>query len=594
MINLKKMNPEEILKKYYGYDYFRKGQREIIESLLKKRDTIAIMPTGAGKSLCFQIPALIFEGKSIVISPLISLMKDQVDTLKSMDIHATYINSSLSAEEIRERTKDFIDGTCKILYIAPERLNTEFFLNGVSSVEIEQVAVDEAHCVSQWGHDFRPSYKLIKDFVNNLSGKPVLSAFTATATKAVRKDIRHLLGLNLPEIFNLGLKRSNIYIEVVKGKNKRQFLDDLISKKQGETGIVYCSTRKTVDELFNYLKKKKIRIGKYHAGMNPEERKEMQEAFILEDIDLMVATNAFGMGIDKPNIRYIVHYNMPKTIESYYQEIGRAGRDGEPSQAYLLYSEVDKRIQRFLIEKSDLSEERQIVANSKLQNMVNFCHTHECLWKSIALYFGETNESDCQNCLNCLDENLVEIDITIEAQKILSCVYRMNQSYGASTVAKVLKGSKSSKIKLKGFESLSTYGILKEIKENNIRDLINFLSAEGYLEVSSGLYPILKLNKKSWKVLKGEKSVLKKTSFIKEERKENTHLYDDLKRLRKTISIEENVPPYVVFHDYSLNEMSMLKPDTFETFLKIKGVGEKKLKKYGERFLQLIKSHKGS
>ena len=280
-----------------------------------KKDTIAIMPTGAGKSLCFQIPALIFEGKSIVISPLISLMKDQVDTLKSMDIHATYINSSLSAEEIRERTKDFIDGTCKILYIAPERLNTEIFLKGVSSVEIEQVAVDEAHCVSQWGHDFRPSYKLIKDFVGNLSGQPVLSAFTATATKAVRKDIRHLLGLNLPEIFNLGLKRSNIYIEVVKGKNKRQFLDDLINKKQGETGIVYCATRKTVDELYNYLKKRNIRIGKYHAGMNPEQRKEMQDSFILEDIDLMVATNAFGMGIDKPNIRYIVHYNMPKTIE---------------------------------------------------------------------------------------------------------------------------------------------------------------------------------------------------------------------------------------------------------------------------------------
>ncbi len=591
---VKHLEAIDILKQYYGYNKFRPGQKEIITSIMNQKDTLAIMPTGSGKSLCFQIPALMFEGKSIVISPLISLMKDQVDSLKAMDIKASFINSSLPYEEIYERTVDFINDRYKILYLAPERLSTFGFSEEIYSTNISQIAVDEAHCVSEWGHDFRPSYKNIGEFVKQFRKRPVVSAFTATATKNVRKDIQFLLELDHPDIFNLGLKRENIYIEVLKEINKRKFIVDLIEKRRDDAGIIYCATRKSVEEYYVYLSKRGYNIGKYHGGMDALDRKEMQDAFIHEDINLMIATNAFGMGIDKPNIRYIVHLNMPKTIEAYYQEIGRAGRDGEPSQAYMLYSEADRNIQRFLIEKSELTEDRAIVANRKLQDMTNFCHTHDCLWQYISEYFNEDSEKKCNNCFNCLNKNIRQYDITIEAQKILSCVYRMKQSYGASTVAKVLKGSHSTRLKQKGFEHLSTFGIMNNLKEKEIRDLINFLAAENLLNISHGMYPMLGLNDNSWKVLRGQQKVIRKTSEIFIADKEpNEDLFMLLRKLRKKISETENVPPYVVFPDYTLKEMSLIKPVKAEDMLKIKGVGEKKLEKYGTRFIEEIKIYEG-
>jgi ATP-dependent DNA helicase RecQ len=592
---VKFLKPLEILKHYYGYDEFRPGQKEIITSIMMQRDTMAIMPTGSGKSLCFQIPALLLDGKSIVVSPLISLMKDQVDSLKAMDIEASFINSSLSYEEIYKRTEDFINDKYKILYVAPERLGSFYFSEDIYNSNISQIAVDEAHCVSEWGHDFRPSYQNISEFVKRFRKRPVVSAFTATATKNVRKDIEKLLELEKPEIFNLGLRRSNIYIEILKGENRKNFILNLLQKRPDDAGIIYCATRKSVEEYYDFLLKKGYNIGKYHGGMEPLERKEMQDAFILEDINLMIATNAFGMGIDKPNIRYIVHLNMPKTIEAYYQEIGRAGRDGENSQAYMLFSEADKNIQRFLIEKSDLSEERTLVAGKKLQDMINFCHTHDCLWNYISTYFNEENEEKCENCFNCLNTAIKQYDITVEAQKILSCVYRLKQSYGSLMVAKVLMGSNSSKIKQKGFDKLSTFGIMSEFKEKEIKDLINFLTAERLLNVSPGRFPLLGLNKDSWMVLRGEKKVLRKTSMIITTDKEpNEELFHRLRKLRKTISESQNVPPYVVFPDYTLKEMSSIKPANEVEMLRIKGVGEKKLEKYGALFISEIKEYEGT
>jgi len=584
---------KQILKRYYGFNSFREGQQEIIEAILNRRDTVAVMPTGSGKSLCFQIPALMLEGGTIVISPLISLMKDQVDSLNTMGIPASYINSSLDYREIGERIQQFINGSSKIMYLAPERLESLYYNKPFMSSAIAQIAVDEAHCVSEWGHDFRKSYKNISEFVKAIETRPVVSAFTATATRQVKEDIVKLLDLSGPAFYDMGLRRSNLYLEVVKGENKESFLKKYLKKRTRESGIIYFSTRKGVDRTYSLLKKKGYNVGRYHAGMEPVERKATQDRFINEEIDYILSTNAFGMGIDKPNIRFIIHYNMPKNIEAYYQEIGRAGRDGEPAEAYLLFSEADKHIHRFLLEKSISDESRTMLAGKKLQKMINFCHTNRCLWRYVSDYFDEDNNDDCDNCNNCLDKTKKEIDVTIETQKILSCVFRVRENFGASTVAAVLKGSKSKKLVQRNLDKVSTYGIMNEKTVKEIRELIDFLTAEGYLFVTHGKYPLLKLNESSWEVLRGKRQVYKKTVVFEEHKAHDSGLFEVLRKLRREIAREENVPPYVVFHDYTLEQMCEVLPEKSEELLDIKGVGDKKMMKYGERFINAIQNNLG-
>lgn len=435
----------QILQKFYGYEDFRPGQKKVVESLLNKNDTVAIMPTGAGKSICFQIPALLFEGVTLVISPLISLMKDQVDSLRQLGIAAVYINSSVSKAQLYKDLQNISAGFYKIIYIAPERLTSEYLPDSFKNLNISMVAVDEAHCLSQWGHDFRPSYRNILNFTNSLRIKPIISAFTATATPEVKTDIINLLGLKQPNVFVTGFDRPNLYFSVLRGEVKDKFVIDYVKKHQDEAGIIYVGTRKDVDALQVLLEIKGIKAGRYHAGMTDEERNQMQEDFLYDNLSVMVATNAFGMGIDKPNVRYVIHYNMPKNMEAYYQEAGRAGRDGLSGNCILLYSPQDTQLQKFLISKSTESEIRQQLEYKRLQSMVDYCHTPQCLRAFILHYFGEFDvEEHCDNCSNCKLEGEL-IDITIDAQKVLSCVYRMHERFGVKMIAEVLKGSKSAK-----------------------------------------------------------------------------------------------------------------------------------------------------
>lgn len=500
----------QILQKFYGYEDFRPGQKKVVESLLNKNDTVAIMPTGAGKSICFQIPALLFEGVTLVISPLISLMKDQVDSLRQLGIAAVYINSSVSKAQLYKDLQDISAGFYKIIYIAPERLTSEYLPDSFKNLNISMVAVDEAHCLSQWGHDFRPSYRNILNFTNSLRIKPIISAFTATATPEVKTDIINLLGLKQPNVFVTGFDRPNLYFSVLRGEVKDKFVIDYVKKHQDEAGIIYVGTRKDVDALQVLLEIKGIKAGRYHAGMTDEERNQMQEDFLYDNLSVMVATNAFGMGIDKPNVRYVIHYNMPKNMEAYYQEAGRAGRDGLSGNCILLYSPQDTQLQKFLISKSTESEIRQQLEYKRLQSMVDYCHTPQCLRAFILHYFGEFDvEEHCDNCSNCKLEGEL-IDITIDAQKVLSCVYRMHERFGVKMIAEVLKGSKSAKIKQFNFERLSTYGLMKERKLKDISDLILRLSAMQYLDITESQYPVVTLNELSWQVLRGQKKGLAK------------------------------------------------------------------------------------
>ena len=580
----------QILQKFYGYEDFRPGQKKVVESLLNRNDTVAIMPTGAGKSICFQIPALLFEGVTLVISPLISLMKDQVDSLRQLGIAAVYINSSVSKAQLYKDLQDISAGFYKIIYIAPERLTSEYLPDSFKNLNISMVAVDEAHCLSQWGHDFRPSYRNILNFTNSLRIKPIISAFTATAKPEVKTYIINLLGLKQPNIFVTGFDRPNLYFSVLRGEVKDKFVIDYVKKHQDEAGIIYVGTRKDVDALQVLLEIKGIKAGRYHAGMTDEERNQMQEDFLYDNLSVMVATNAFGMGIDKPNVRYVIHYNMPKNMEAYYQEAGRAGRDGLSGNCILLYSPQDTQLQKFLISKSTESEIRQQLEYKRLQSMVDYCHTPQCLRAFILHYFGEFDvEEHCDNCSNCKLEGEL-IDITIDAQKVLSCVYRMHERFGVKMIAEVLKGSKSAKVKQFNFERLSTYGLMKERKLKDISDLILRLSAMQYLDITESQYPVVTLNELSWQVLRGQKKVWQKMVIVKKA-KAKGELFEALRSLRKELATKEKLPPYMIFSDATLTQMATDKPTDLELMKNIRGVGEFKLQKYGEEFLTVIKSY---
>ena len=580
----------QILQKFYGYEDFRPGQKKVVESLLNRNDTVAIMPTGAGKSICFQIPALLFEGVTLVISPLISLMKDQVDSLRQLGIAAVYINSSVSKAQLYKDLQNISAGFYKIIYIAPERLTSEYLPDSFKNLNISMVAVDEAHCLSQWGHDFRPSYRNILNFTNSLRIKPIISAFTATATPEVKTDIINLLGLKQPNVFVTGFDRPNLYFSVLRGEVKDKFVIDYVKKHQDEAGIIYVGTRKDVDALQVLLEIKGIKAGRYHAGMTDEERNQMQEDFLYDNLSVMVATNAFGMGIDKPNVRYVIHYNMPKNMEAYYQEAGRAGRDGLSGNCILLYSPQDTQLQKFLISKSTESEIRQQLEYKRLQSMVDYCHTPQCLRAFILHYFGEFDvEEHCDNCSNCKIEGEL-IDITIDAQKVLSCVYRMHERFGVKMIAEVLKGSKSAKVRQFNFERLSTYGLMKERKLKDISDLILRLSAMQYLDITESQYPVVTLNELSWQVLRGQKKVWQKMVIVKKA-KAKGELFEALRSLRKELATKEKLPPYMIFSDATLTQMATDKPTDLELMKNIRGVGEFKLQKYGEEFLTVIKSY---
>ena len=600
------MDLQNILKTYFGYDEFKNGQDKLIESIIEGRDALGIMPTGGGKSICYQLPAIALDGITIVISPLISLMKDQVDSLNELGINAAFINSTLDNGEFLQILEGIRGNSYKIVYVAPERLNTDSFINLVKDISISLVAVDEAHCISQWGHDFRPSYLEIPRFINSLKQRPAVAAFTATATKEIIKEIKRLIGLRNPIEVTTGFDRPNLYYQVLKVSNKSKFLIEYLNDNfKTESGIVYCATRKSVESLVKILNDKGFSAVGYHGGMNSEERQNNQDEFILGNKRLIVATNAFGMGIDKPDVRFVIHYNMPKNMEAYYQEAGRAGRDGEKSDCILLYSASDIVKQKLMIQNDDIDPKRQEMLYKNLQYLVNYCNTNDCLRNQILNYFDEDSASDkCKNCSNCIDSSEM-IDITLEAQKILSCIYRVNQRYGANMVIQVLRGSKNKKVLEARLDNVSTYGIMKEYSDSAISEIIMTLVSSGYIHMTHDKYPVLKLTSKSADVLSGKTKLHHKKHLLqKKDEKEKAsksikggnidfdiELFEKLKQYRYKIAQEKGLPPYVIFHDIALKEMAAYLPVNKESFLEIKGVGEKKYENYGEGFIDIIKGY---
>jgi ATP-dependent DNA helicase RecQ len=599
----KKMSDKlSVLKDYFGHDSFRDGQEQIVDALLDGRDALCIMPTGAGKSMCYQIPALLFDGVTIVVSPLISLMKDQVGSLVQSGVPAAYINSSLSYPQFLRVLSNTEHGKYKIIYVAPERLLTDGFLDTCKKIKISMVAVDEAHCVSQWGQDFRPSYLKIVSFIKSLANRPIVGAFTATATNDVKEDIKKILRLENPFEITTGFDRPNLFFGVIKSSSKDEKLIDLIRERGDRSGIVYCATRKNVESVCELLCDNGFSATRYHAGLDEYERRKNQEDFVFDRKNIMVATNAFGMGIDKSNVTYVIHYNMPKNIESYYQEAGRAGRDGGEADCILLYSPKDVRLNRFMIENSEGNDELTIEENEqirerdfeRLKHMTFYSTTNDCLRGFILRYFGGDKKAYCGKCSNCLSVHKL-VDVTIDAQKIMSCIARTGQRYGKTVICDVLKGSKSEKILKAELNSQSTYGIMKEVTARHIFGTIDFLAEKEYISADNET-EVLKLLPKSRDVLFGrERLVMKKVEnsekVVKTHRPEvpvDSELLDALKALRKSIASKKSVPAYVIFSDATLIDMCKKCPETPDEMLEVSGVGRTKLEKFGKEFLEVI------
>lgn len=597
-----------MLETYFGYTSFRPAQEAPIASLLRNEDVIGIMPTGAGKSICFQIPALCKVGLTIVFSPLISLMKDQVDGLLVQNIPAALINSTLTQSEFNKTMYEVRSGKIKLLYIAPERLSSNFFCNVLRALPIAQVIVDEAHCISEWGHDFRPSYRLIGEWLNSLPKRPIVGAFTATATKYVENDIKKLLGLDKANVYVTGFDRPNLSFSVIRTPKRMDYVVHYVRQHVNENGIIYCATRKDVDRVYENLTRVGIKAGHYHGGLNDEVRREMQNAYADDKLQVMVATNAFGMGIDKSNVRYVLHYQMPRNMESYYQEAGRAGRDGAPAECILLYSGQDVQVHKYLIEQSIETPERQNVELRKLQSMIDYCFCSNCLRKYMLNYFGESTVwITCDNCSSCKG-SADKVNVTKEAKAIFRAIMGTDERYGASMITSIVRGERTDRIMRAGHDALPVFGLLSNVDEKSIKGLIQQFVASGYLRSSTGKYPILSLTAGAEEVLAGHKEVeeirqhvsvpsrnSKSAASVVRGKSSSTSggLFEHLRQHRKRLAEKAGLRPYLIFPDTVLIDLANLRPTTLGEFGNVKGVGEAKLKKYGLTFLQAIAEYKG-